>query len=93
MPHKPTWMPWRYLAGGQIVGRDDKQVAYLAGRMNDGNADISGNMMAAAPELYQALEGLMYLEDLTDHRKDGRAFEAARAALAKARGERSCPLG
>lgn len=79
------YSPYSYIGGGQIVGKDGRQVAYLAGRMNDGNADLAGNAMAAAPEMFQALAGL-----LADCEKTGLLYEhkdVARAALAKARGE------
>jgi predicted dehydrogenase len=53
---EPKWTPWEYNGGGIIVGRGGHQIACLSGLMNNGNADISGNLMAASPNLYKALE-------------------------------------
>lgn len=76
------YSPYRYIGGGQIVGSDGQQVAYLAGRMNDGNADVAGNVMAAAPELYAALQEILRCSAISE------SWAApARAVLAKARGE------
>lgn len=81
------YSPYRYIGGGQIVGSDGDQVAYLAGRMNDGNADVAGNAMAAAPELYRALYAILDAHDGHSGRRFEREAAAGRAALAKARGE------
>jgi hypothetical protein len=87
------WVPWNYVGGGQISGCDGKQVAYLAGRLNDGNAGVAGHLMAAAPELCMALEaleayygGIVSEQSGYDERRGG-LWATARAALAKARGE------
>jgi hypothetical protein len=76
--------PYSYAGGGHIIGTDGQPVAYLAGRMNDGNADVTGKVMAASVDLYQALYALL------EYPADKITLAQARAALAKARGENSC---
>ena len=84
---KPTWMPWNYAGGGVIRGRDEGMVAYLAGRMNDGNADVVGRWMAAVPELLQALEACAREFGALAHILSAETCRMTEAALAKARGE------
>jgi hypothetical protein len=90
------YTPWTYTGGGLITGKDGKQVAYLAGRMNAGYADAAGLVMAAAPEMYQALEKALCdgwdavaaaREVLIPRAECPNWVFHARAALAKARGE------
>lgn len=52
------------------------------------NAEANARLMAAAPELYEALEEL--LQDIQQYeawQRPARAVDVARAAIAKARGE------
>jgi len=52
------------------------------------DSEANAHLIAAAPELYQALEALCELADgLGEHLEFDAACENARAALAKARGE------
>lgn len=59
----------------------------------DGVEDkANARLIAAAPDLYEAVQGLMLwlMDDAIEAEKNGRkigAYESARAALAKARGE------
>lgn len=77
--------PWEYhsLSASVIQSGDPdgNSVCLEAG-------DADGHLIAAAPELYEALEGLL---EMTDDDQWGAEAEAAqrvaRAALAKARGE------
>ena len=55
---KPKWTPWKYVGGGQIQGADGKQVAWLAGRTYPHDEQF-GCLIAAAPELYEALAELL----------------------------------
>ena len=80
------WSPWKYAGGGVIDGSDGKMVAYLAGRMNDGNADVAGNVMAAAPELYHALQAFLSANHGQIEHTFADEAAQARRALAKARG-------
>lgn len=83
---KIKWFPWSYTAGGVVEGSDGKSVAYLAGRMNDGIADDAGRLIAAAPELYAALEAVRpYFEG--EHHPDHPHCRQLQAALTKVRGD------
>ena len=54
----------------------------------DGRQIANGHLLAAAPDLYEALRGIMEIgkRDLSNPKYDG-YFATTRAALAKARGE------
>jgi len=76
--------PWK-LNGHYIEARSGLGIARIA-IVDDGAGTLPGNasILAAAPELYEALDGLLdALPSATMHP----AIKAARAALAKARGE------
>ena len=80
---EPKWTPgpWFY---------DDFTEGIYAGRDNriGGAEPASGPLMAAAPDLYEALEALVLAEEAAG--SDGREAERRRAAIAalrKARGE------
>lgn len=52
-----------------------------------GDCEANAHLIAAAPELYEALEGIMRAEARDRVMPAGAEWDAARAALAKARGE------
>lgn len=51
------------------------------------NATANAHLIAAAPELYEALEDVLYLFGQGDNPDEPKEVSVARAALAKARGE------
>lgn len=65
----------------EIVYDDDGEGT---GRHYDDQAMANATLIAAAPDLYQALAGLLHQEEHGDNALD---FTDAKAALAKARGE------
>ena len=92
MTDQPKWTPGPWRADGDTYNRvvwsdADNRVCFMA--HSNGLDDIrdiaTSNLIAAAPDLYAALDGLLGLLDA------GSLYEpqayAARAALAKARGE------
>ena len=94
MTDQPKWTPgpWRYdrTNGSPTTGEHmiaGAKPGYLAEVRDCGSGDVRANahLIAAAPDLYAALDGLLGLLDA------GSLYEpqayAARAALAKARGE------
>ena len=94
MTDQPKWTPgpWRYdrTNGSPTTGEHmiaGAKPGYLAEVRDCGSGDVRANahLIAAAPDLYAALDGLLGLLDA------GSLYEpqayAARAALAKARGQ------
>ncbi len=94
MTDQPKWTPgpWRYdrTNGSPTTGEHmiaGAKPGYLAEVRDCGSGDVRANthLIAAAPDLYAALDGLLGLLDA------GSLYEpqayAARTALAKARGE------
>ena len=94
MTDQPKWTkgPWRYdrTNGSPTTGEHmiaGAKPGYLAEVRDCGSGDVRANahLISAAPDLYAALDGLLGLLDA------GSLYEpqayAARAALAKARGE------
>jgi hypothetical protein len=91
--------PWRKdketFAGGCDVIEDTYHIIEAGNGHADDGFSLSGYMsiadcalIAAAPELYAALDRMTsLLNRVGDSRKDAEIIEAARAALAKARGE------
>ena len=92
MTDQPKWTPGPWRADGDTYNRvvwsdADNRVCFMA--HSNGLDDIrdiaTSNLIAAAPDLYAALDGLLGLLDA------GSLYEpqayAARTALAKARGE------
>ena len=94
MTDQPKWTlgPWRYdrTNGSPTTGEHmiaGAKPGYLAEVRDCGSGDVRANahLIAAAPDLYAALDGLLGLLDA------GSLYEpqayAARTALAKARGQ------
>jgi len=87
-PHSPT--PWRVTSNGastKVVDAEEKAVCMITARKNIWNGDL----LAAAPDLLAALQGLLeYLDgyDL-DYPESASIFDNARAVIAKATGEQS----
>ena len=94
MTDQPKWTPgpWRYARTNGSPTTGEHMIAgakpgYLAEVRDCGSGDVRDNahLIAAAPDLYAALDGLLGLLDA------GSLYEpqayAARAALAKARGQ------
>lgn len=79
-----TKAPWKVVEnGGRMVGVMSKNdwVVYKAGqdRMSTEEIEANASLIAAAPDLLAALQGVLRVADrATDE------FEAARAAIAKA---------
>lgn len=93
----PKWTrsPWHvveYGDGDQLVVCSDVdgnwRICFMAthggSRASWGKIQAEANLIAAAPDLYQALAGLLHQEEHGDNALD---FTDAKAALAKARGE------
>ena len=89
---EPTPGPWSRggMFGTRVKAGDREICDCLTGGNADEDATSAANarLIAAAPTLYEALYDLMALRAYCDERKDGELFDAAEAALAKARGER-----
>jgi hypothetical protein len=76
--------PWRY-EGGAIVGANGNVIATVDQSRSQPHAN--GAALAAAPDLYTALETLLSTSALMEPREYTEAASAGRAALARARGE------
>lgn len=90
MEHKHTPGPWRFYAepqpnGCPIVGTGGLMVAQLAHSINHpeqrDTAIANARLIAAAPDLLEALRGVLRVADRATVE-----FDAARAAIAKATG-------
>ena len=91
MADKHTPGPWKIGTpppnGEQTVGTDQGLMVAVATTGAGVQTKANASLIAAAPDLLEALKGLMAL---SDHRVDLRdAAKAARAAIAKATGEQS----
>lgn len=79
--------PWSNDRIGEIavsLGDDNIALVCFEGELNDEKeCEANAHLIAAAPELYEALKEVVALSDRKQH-----AWDNARAALAKARGER-----
>ena len=93
--------PWQAVDGLDIIAADDWVVAVATGGEDDSVANA--NLIAAAPDLYAALEKAFALVEalmpglakisVKDYRAVNETPSEIRAALAKARGETAgCPL-
>lgn len=84
--------PTSHTAGPWTAIGDDRVAAVFAGRRRQRFiAEISGNwadalLVAAAPELLEALEGLLEVVESSRTRVPTRKLSRARKAVAKARG-------
>ena len=89
-----TPVPWRYQAETkEVVYHEDGYEFVICGlsHMRTENANLTGELIAAAPELYEALDVLTLVVGLTpilgDKAALQEAVDIARATLKKARGE------
>lgn len=90
--------PWTYNGLGQVIGADGRVVAFVsAGRMDNDDCEVPpsgvataiGGLIAAAPEMLEALRGFLLgcQDELALIRLAGEdVVREARAALAKAEG-------
>jgi hypothetical protein len=90
-----TLGPWAIADGTDITGieNDPKNgcvgpvdVAHVYLRTVLGRTEANARLIAAAPELLEALEDLLHQAKLSES-EGGWDFEPARAAIAKARGQ------
>lgn len=88
--------PWRYDTGPSFSGMyhsvlaDGETLVCECWEQPDDIAQADAHLIAAAPDLYAALEEMVALDEMTSDAMDWAATPeviAARAALAKARGE------
>ncbi len=84
MSEKHTPGPWRHYAGTHsMYSESGRAICVTTGarKTADPERDQNGQLIAAAPDLLEALKGVLRVADLaTDE------FDAARAAIAKAIG-------
>jgi hypothetical protein len=87
----PKWTPgpWKRgtLARDIIFGADWKVIAEVLQRLSKEESEANVALIAAAPDLYAALEAVLSI--IWWAHGDGQHYQAAKAALAKARGERA----
>lgn len=86
---KPTTFPWVVSADGLSVKNDllDKIVCFASSEPTKEESKVNMRMIAAAPEMYEALRLLLSWHDGTNEREYIPAhmiIEKARAAIAKA---------
>ena len=92
---KHTPGPWKAnfaISGSVYIFGGDRNFACVFDEWRDeANQEANANLIAAAPDLLEALEELLSMcqrqEDFHDD-DDGCMFERASAAIAKARGEK-----
>ena len=79
------WLFSSYKSGNSVIVIDGKE--FDVATVNYPNRDANAHLIAAAPELYEALEFLLTCKhgEFCDHYRE--AERKAKAALAKARGE------
>ena len=84
------WLFSSYRSGNSVIVIDGKE--FDVATVNYPNRDANAHLIAAAPELYEALDGL--LADITEYQEinnlggqNNHWQVKAKAALAKARGE------
>lgn len=83
---KHTPGPWKYTISAkhnrpQISGKDGHQICLL---WRDGEMEANARLIAAAPELLEALKNLANQTVINEY--NGHCFTAARKAIAKAEG-------
>lgn len=85
---KFTPAPWSVSFYTGAIESGEKVVATVNYSISEGNPDINANLIAAAPELYEALKDLLFVADVPIFRAaHPESLQKARAAIAKARGE------
>jgi hypothetical protein len=86
---KHTQGPWSHDGDGDIVGADESYVAYGHGGQRAIGSDADAALIAAAPELLEALVAVLNAGRGTSGRiiLDAEDEALARAAIARARGE------
>jgi hypothetical protein len=76
--------PWEYRKSGRV------SIAFNiwagAALLGEAAREPNARMMAAAPEMYQALSDLLAWANIREGSRDYHLAESAKAALAKARG-------
>lgn len=87
MKAKHTPGPWAVKPGGtdislRIIGKTDLNQELIASVPTYGDGHANARLMAAAPELLDALKGVLIVAD-----RKTNEFDAARAAIAKAEGK------
>lgn len=82
---KHTPGPWSHDGDGEILAQDNVIVVYSHGGQRAVQTDEDANLIAAAPDLLEALEGI--ISAIGGWGSDRSKLDAARAAIAKARGE------
>lgn len=93
-PWEETWVVGPegddyYAPSGKTVRPHDRATSpFTADWIAQGVDDDDAHLIAAAPELYRALEELLALENYLDGPRAQRIIGNARAALSLARGER-----
>ena len=88
MKHTPG--PWEFTTSGTVQDAKGKSIAYAAGRESMSVAYANGRLIAAAPELLEALEqlGTVLSFVLPSARAEvQRLMKQAEAAIRKAKGE------
>ncbi len=85
------WTKGPWLVNLSHIYSPDKQIIALVHNPGSKESDYplvaNRDLMAAAPELYDALEALYFHDERTPCLRDCNAYEKALAALKKARGE------
>ena len=77
--------PWRIEASPPVIaGANGNLVAEMRRQREKGEADANARLIAAAPELYAALEAMVKQYNFGDTLPAAHPLIAARAALAKA---------
>ncbi|AXH72127.1 MAG: hypothetical protein [Siphoviridae sp. ctdc_1] len=81
------FLKWRLVSGGEVVTEDykvgpDVMFDHICSCEVINGESANGNLIAAAPELLDALQGVVRVAD-----RETDEFIAARAAIAKALGE------
>jgi hypothetical protein len=86
---EPKWTPgpWVWWPKTGILATESRDGRWIvSGELSSANAEANARLIAAAPELYEALKGIIGWCP-TDNQRSIAAFDKALAALAKARGE------
>lgn len=88
MSAKHTPGPWRITAQGKhVVSVEDGRICAAPEHMAKWNWDANARLIAAAPELLEALELIANTDPVEAALDPQRAVRVARAAIAKAEGQ------